>query len=89
MKYKFILLGLLISTSFSMFCFASDINDDTQLNATGVICSRNKKSCIVGNHRIKTNGHKPLYIKDGVVCAPNRRICTNGFSWMRSNKPLY
>jgi len=91
MNKRIIILGLIFCTLCSGICLSSDDNiveEQTNTNASGVICSRNKKRCMVGQHLIKTNGRRPLYIRDGIVCTPDRRNCTNGFSWMRSNKPI-
>ena len=30
-----------------------------------------------------------LYVRDGVVCNYKRNICTNGFTYMYSKKPIY
>lgn len=88
MNNKVIILGLMLFTACSNLCFSKD-NSNAHIFSAGIICTSNQKRCVVGEHVIRTNGHRPLYIKDGVVCTPNRRTCTNGFSWMHSNKPLF
>lgn len=89
-----LVLVLIVSVSSIMQAMASGgnvevletVNSD---GASGVVCTQNKKMCIVGAHTIRTTGSKPLYIRDGVVCTPDRKTCTNGFNVMRSGKPLY
>lgn len=88
MRIKLIILGLAI-LFVNNIVLADNTENSAKNYASGVICSRSQRRCVVGEHVIRTNGRKPLYIRDGVVCTPNKRTCTNGFSWMHSNKPLF
>ena len=68
---------------------SSRSNYKTVENAPGIVCREDMRKCLIGRHVVVTNSKQPLYVKEGIVCKPNRRVCSNGFTWIRSTKPLY
>lgn len=51
-----------------------------------VLCTPNKRICMVGNSTLRSPNGDPLYTADGIVCFSNMKTCTNGFKILRSYK---
>ena len=73
--------------------------EDKTLPLLPVKCSPNYAFCTVGGHTMSTNvpGYiavdgqtdvSRLVVGDGVVCAPNRKICTNGYRTIHSTEEI-
>ena len=51
--------------------------------------TQNNRTCTIGRY-ILTNASKssPLYVQGGIVCSSDKKVCTNGYSVMKSGVPL-
>ena len=79
----------MFSLLFSSNQVFANVNKGMDPFFTMAMCTDGNKICAIGKQIMRTNDPQGLYVAGGVVCTPDRTICTNGFYTLRSTKPIF